>query len=282
MLRIRPATVRWMTTGTPRGLSGVGIVLAAPDGSGRSDDTLDRAAALATAAESAGISSLWVEEAVAAPPAGVPYEAYSLLGALGSRTVRLHLGVAADGTQRRAPSMLAKIVTGVDVVSHGRAALGLDGDTDRPDDADRLAEALEVCRAVLEDDHPRVEGRIYHVEDAVNRPAPVQAGGVPLVVFLSGRGPGRDALGSVCARSADAVVVDDDARGVDDLLTRLDRADGPRLRPGDRPLVLGRVAPGPTAPGAVARIRAAGADGCLVAVPAPWSDEQVGALATAW
>jgi alkanesulfonate monooxygenase SsuD/methylene tetrahydromethanopterin reductase-like flavin-dependent oxidoreductase (luciferase family) len=271
-----------MTTATPRGLTGVGIVLAAPDGERRSDDILVRATALATAAESAGFGSLWVEEGVAAPPAGVPYEAYSLLGALGPRTVRLHLGVAADGTQRRAPSMLAKIVTGVDVVSHGRAALGLDGDTDRPDDADRLAETLEVCRAVLEDDHPRVEGRIYHVEDAVNRPAPVQPGGVPLVVFLSGRGPGRDALGSVCARAADAVVVDDDARGVADLLTRLDRADVPRLRPGGRPLVLGRVAPGPTAPGAVARIRAAGADGCLVAVPAPWSTEPVGALATAW
>ena len=247
----------------------------------RPGDILERAVAVAGAAEAAGIGTLWVEETVAEPPARVSYEAYSLLGALGARTERLHLGVVADGAQRRAPSILAKIVTGVDVVSHGRAVLSLDGDTDRPDDADRLAEALEVCRALLEDEHPRVEGRIYHVEDAVNRPAPAQAGGVPLVVFLAGRGPGRDDLGSVCAARADAVVVEG-SDGVVDVLARLAREAAPRRRAGDRPLVLGRLPSGSAGPDAVGRIRAAGADGCLVGLTAPWTPGEVGALAAAW
>jgi alkanesulfonate monooxygenase SsuD/methylene tetrahydromethanopterin reductase-like flavin-dependent oxidoreductase (luciferase family) len=271
-----------MTSGTPAWPTGVGLVLAAPGPDLRPDDSLDRAAAVAAAAESAGMGSLWVREPETGPRARIPYEAYSLLGALGTRTDRLHLGVAADGAQRRAPSILAKIVTGVDVVSGGRAVLSLDGDTDRADDADRLAEALEVGRAVLEDAHPHVVGRIYHVEDAVNRPAPVQAGGVPLAVFLAGRGAGRAALVSVCARSADVVVVGGGPDDVVDVIGQLDRRAGPRRRSGRRPRVLGRVPAGPARPDAVARIREAGADGCLVEVPAPWSPDEVGALATAW
>lgn len=279
---IGPATVRRMTTRMPGRLTGVGLVLTVPAPGERIGDCLEQAVVVAAAAESAGIDSLWVEEAVAEPPARVPYEAYSLLGALGSRTGHLHLGVAADRAQRRAPSILAKIVTGVDVVSHGRAVLSLDGDTDRPDDADRLAEALEVCRAVLEDEHPHVEGRIYHVEDAVNRPAPVQPDGVPLVVFLAGQGPGRAVLASVCTRSADAVVVGGGPDGVADVLAGLATEAGPRRRAGARPLVLGRVPSGAADPEAVVRIRAAGADGCLVEVPPPWSPVGLGALAAAW
>jgi alkanesulfonate monooxygenase SsuD/methylene tetrahydromethanopterin reductase-like flavin-dependent oxidoreductase (luciferase family) len=271
-----------MTNGWRGRLSGVGLVLGPPAADLSVDDALERAVAVAVAAEAAGIGTLWVEEASADPPARVPYEAYSMLGALGPRTCRLHLGAAADGSLRRPPSMLAKIVTGVDVVSHGRAALGLDGDTDRPGDADRLGEALEVCRAVLEDTHPRVQGRIYHVEDAVNRPSPVQTDGVPLVVFLAGTGPGLGALAAVCARSADAVVVGDGPGGVVDVLTTMARDEVARRRPGARPLVLGRVPEGTGTPDAVARVRSAGADGCLVGVPFPWSVEGIGALAACW
>ena len=172
--------------------------------------------------------------------------------------------------------MLAKIVTGVDVLSGGRAVLGLDGDAHGTGDADRLAEALEVARAVLEDDHPTFDGRIYHVDDAVNRPAPVQVGGVPLVVFVQGAGPGWTGLLEVCGRAADAVVVHGGADGVRDALAVLDEATPARHRDGAA-AVLGRLPAGPEVTVALAAIRSAGADGCLVEVPAPWDVGRVAA-----
>jgi alkanesulfonate monooxygenase SsuD/methylene tetrahydromethanopterin reductase-like flavin-dependent oxidoreductase (luciferase family) len=230
----------------------------------------------------AGCTSVWVGETVAPPPARVAYEAYSLLGALAERTEGLHLGVTADGGQRRTPSILAKIVTTVDVLSRGRAVLSLDGDADRDGDDARLAEALEVARAVLEDEHPTVDGRIYHVVDAVNRPVPVQAGGVPLVVFVHGRGPGRARLLEVCARSADAVVVDGGPDGVRDARAVVAGSGTARRRPGGRPLVVARVDAGPGVAGALTAVRSAGADGCLVELPAPWDAAGLVAGDLAW
>jgi len=260
-----------------QGLWGVGLVLGAPDGAAAPFDVLAAAVRAADVAAAAGCTSLWVAEATAEPPARVPYEAYSLLGALAARSHTVRLGSVADPAQRRAPSMLAKIVTGVDVLSGGRAVLALDGDADRDGDAARLAEALAVARAVLEDDHPTVEGRIYHVDDAVNRPAPVQPGGVPLAVFLRGDGPAVSPLLDVCARAADAVLVSGGPAAVAEAAGRL--ADGvpDRHRRGARPQVLGRLPGRPGVVAALAGIRAQGADGCLVELPAPWDADGLAA-----
>ena len=244
--------------------------------------SLPGALAAVDAGMAAGCSSVWVGEPSADPPDRVAYEAYSLLGALAARTGSIHLGVSADGEQRRVPSMLAKIVTAVDVLSHGRAALSLDGDAARDGDADRLDEALAVARAVLEDDHPTFDGRIYHVDDAVNRPAPVQAGGVPLVVFVQGRGPGLVGLLEVCARAADAVVVHGGPDGVRDALGVLGGAVPARHREGARTRVLARVSAGPGVTGTLAAVRSAGADGCLVEVPAPWDAAGLRSADLAW
>ena len=136
---------------------------------------------------------------------------------------------------------------------------------------------------MLEDEHPTVDGRIYSVADAVNRPAPVQPGGVPLVVFLNGAGPG-DALLDRCARSADVVVVPGGPESVQEAVTFLERWTGPRSRRRDPVAVLGRVTVGgrASAADAVAAVRDAGADGCLVGVPAPWSAGQVEDLRLTW
>jgi alkanesulfonate monooxygenase SsuD/methylene tetrahydromethanopterin reductase-like flavin-dependent oxidoreductase (luciferase family) len=265
-----------------RTLAGVGLLLAAPTDRDPSVDALERALRAVEVGVAAGCSSVWVGETSAEPPDRVAYEAYSLLGALAARTDGIQLGVSADGEQRRAPSMLAKIVTAVDVVSHGRAILSLDGDASRDGDPDRLTEALEVARAVLEDDHPTFDGRIYHVDDAVNRPVPVQAGGVPLVVFVQDRGPGWIGLLEVCAHAADAVVVHGGPDGVRDAREALDRAPPARRRAGVQPLVLGRVAAGPDVAASLAAVRSAGADGCLVEVPAPWDAAGTVSANLAW
>jgi len=269
-----------------RRLAGLGLVLDGPDGprNGRPGrgDSLDRASAAAVAAEQAGFSSVWATETTAEPPDAVPYEAFSLVSALAVRTSRIHLGVVAAAAPRRAPSILAKIVTSVDVISHGRAVLSVDGDRSLPSDADRLDEALAIARAVLEDRHPTVDGRIYSVADAVNRPAPVQVGGIPLIVFLRGEGPDDAAL-EVCARSADAMVVGGGAAGATAVLSFLDDRRGLRDRPGDRVAVLGLVeAVDRSAAADVAGVRDCGADGCLVRVSAPWGVPQIERLGRIW
>ena len=266
-----------------RRLRGLGLCLEHAEPRRRGADVLGRATAVAKAAEQSGFATLWVTETSAEPPERVPYEAFSLLGALAVPTETIHLGAVADGGQRRAPSILAKIVTGIDVISHGRAVLSLDGDRSEPADATRLREALEVARAVLDDEHPTVKGRIYSVTDAVNRPVPVQADGVPLVVFLHGEGRGEAVL-EVCAESADVVVARGGAAAVGDTVSFLEGWTGSRHRPGDRAAVLGWVdAEGDVRPAAtVSAVRDAGADGCLVAMAAPWSDEQVRGLQVDW
>ncbi len=266
-----------------RRLSGLGLCLGPPEPRRPDVDVLGRATAVARAAEQSGFTSLWVTETSAEPPERVPYEAFSLLGALAVPTETVHLGAVADGGQRRAPSILAKIVTGIDVISHGRAVLSLDGDRSDPADAVRLREALEVARAVLDDEHPTVKGRIYSVTDAVNRPVPVQADGVPLVVFLHGSCRGEAVL-EVCAESADAVVAHGGAAAVGDTVSFFEGWTGHRHRPGDRVAVLGWLDADGDVPVAttVSAVRDAGADGCLVATAAPWSDEQVGSLQVSW
>jgi len=265
-----------------RRLAGLGVCLGHLDARQVHDDILERASAAAVAAERAGFTSVWAEETTARPPDAVPYEAFSLIGALAVRTGTVHLGVVAEAGQRRAPSILSKIVTSVDVISHGRAVLSLEGDRSDSADAYRLGESLAIARAMMEDEHPTVDGRTYSVVDAVNRPAPVQAGGIPLVVFLHGTGPGVAAL-EVCARSADAVVVAGRATGVGEVMSFLGDRQGPRDRPGARVAVLGFVqADDPSAAADVAGMRNDGADGCLVEVAAPWSVPQIEGLSSAW
>ena len=263
-------------------LAGLGLCLGHPGARKVHDDILDRASAAAVAAERAGFTSVWATETAVEPPVAVPYEAFSLISALAVRTGTVRLGVVAEADQRRAPSILSKIVTSVDVISHGRAILSLDGDRSVTADAHRLGEALAIARAMMEDEHPTVDGRIYSVAGAVNRPAPVQVGGIPLVVFLHGTGPDVAVL-QVCARSADAVVVAGGAPGVREVVSFLGDPQSPRDRPSDRVAVLGYVeADDQSAAADVAGVRNAGADGCLVGVAAPWSVSQIESLGPTW
>jgi F420-dependent oxidoreductase-like protein len=120
-------------------------------------------------------------------------ECYTLLAALAQRTSNVRLGALATGNTYRNPALLAKSITTLDVVSGGRAQLGIGAGwfelehealgfefgtfTDR---FEKLEEALQIILPMLRDERPTLAGEHYTVKDAVNQPPPV--GRVPVMI----------------------------------------------------------------------------------------------------
>ena len=160
------------------------------------DEVLGRA----SAAEESGYDSVWVmDHFYQLPPMGGPsqpmLDAYTLLGAIAARTSRVKLGALVTGVTYRNPAHLAKIVTTLDVISAGRAILGIgaawydvehDGlGFDFPpagERLDRLEEALQICRAMFASKAPTFDGTYYRTHEAQNIPPPVQARGPQILV----------------------------------------------------------------------------------------------------
>ena len=143
---------------------------------------------MATAAEETGFDSVWVmDHFYQLPPMGGPsqsmLDSYTLLGALAARTSRVRLGTMVTGVTYRNPAHLAKIITTLDVISSGRAILGIGAawydveheglGFDFPparERLDRLEEALQICRAMFTEDAPSFDGRYYRIHEARNVP----------------------------------------------------------------------------------------------------------------
>jgi F420-dependent oxidoreductase-like protein len=163
-----------------------------------------RVVELARAGEDSGFSSLWVMDHFYQLPAlgGADQpmlEAYTLLGALATQTSRVSLGTLVTGVTYRNPALLAKMVTTLDIISGGRAVLGIGAawhdveheglGFDFPpvkERMDRLEEAVQICRAMFTAPSPSFEGRYYRIHDARNLPRPLQERGPRLMVGGSG------------------------------------------------------------------------------------------------
>ena len=177
----------------------------------------DHVAGLAAAADESGFESVWVMDHFwQLPPLGGPdqpiLEAYTLLGGVAARTERVKLGTLVTGVTYRNPALLAKIVTTLDIISGGRAVLGIGAAwyeeehvalgfdfPSIPERMQRLEEAVQICRAMLTEDAPDFSGTYYRIEGAKNLPRPLQAGGPRIMV--GGSGPKRTLR--IVARFAD-------------------------------------------------------------------------------
>jgi F420-dependent oxidoreductase-like protein len=158
--------------------------------------------AQAREAESAGFDSVFVmDHFYQLPMLGSPdqpmLEAYTALGALATATERVQLGTLVTGNTYRNPTLLAKAITTLDVISAGRAILGigtgwfeLEHDelgyefgtfTDR---FNRLDEALEIILPMLKGERPTFSGKWYRAENALANPR--YRDHIPLMIGGSG------------------------------------------------------------------------------------------------
>jgi len=124
-------------------------------------------------------------------------ECYTLLAALARETSRVRLGSLVTGNTYRNPAVLGKIITALDVVSEGRALLGIGAGwyeiehdsfgiefetfTDR---FEKLEEALQVLLPMLDGKRPSFHGEHYRVDEVINEPPPV--GHIPVMIGGSG------------------------------------------------------------------------------------------------
>jgi F420-dependent oxidoreductase-like protein len=171
----------------------------------------------ASAAEAAGFELVTVMDHFyqirgIGPETDPMLEAYTTLSALSQRTSKVQLGALVTGVTYRNPAILAKTVTTLDVLSGGRAILGVGAawnDEEHrgygidfppvPERMDRLDEALTICRAMFTEDRPSFEGRYYRIDRALNVPRPIQPGGPRIVVG----GGGEQRTLKIAAKHAD-------------------------------------------------------------------------------
>ncbi|MCW2691303.1 MAG: putative F420-dependent oxidoreductase, Rv1855c family [Mycobacterium sp.] len=158
--------------------------------------------AQALEAEAAGFDSVFVmDHFYQLPGLGTPdqpmLEAYTTLGALADATERVQLGTLVTGNTYRNPTLLAKEITTLDVISQGRAILGIGAGwfelehqqlgyefgtfTDR---FNRLNEALEIILPMIEGDRPTFSGKYYRTESAMAEPR--YRDHIPLMIGGSG------------------------------------------------------------------------------------------------
>ena len=140
-------------------------------------------------------------------------EAYSTLGHVAALTERMTLGVLVTGVMYRHPGLLAKIVTTLDVLSGGRARMGIGASWYEREQRglgvpvvpvaerfERLEETLQICLQMWSDDDSPFAGRHYQLAETLCVPAPISRPHPPIQV---GGGGERKTL-LLAARYADA------------------------------------------------------------------------------
>src|SRR4051794_10330715 len=164
---------------------------------------LDHLVKMAETAESSGFTSITMMDHLhQIPPVGTQdrymFDGNTVLAALAGRTSQIHLGLLVGGVTYRNPALFAKITTGIDVLSGGRAFLGIGAawfedehkayGYDFPplkERFERLEDALRIARAMFTEERATVEGTHHSVHGAYNNPKPIR-GDIPILIGGSG------------------------------------------------------------------------------------------------
>ena len=154
-------------------------------------------------------------------------EAYTTLGYLAACTSRAALLTVITGTVYREPGILAKIVTTLDVLSKGRAWLGIGAAWNEQESRglgipfppvaerfERLEETLQICLQMWHGDESPYHGKHYQLERPLNSPQSLSRPHPPIMIG----GGGEKKTLRLVARYADACNVfagRDEARKLD-------------------------------------------------------------------
>jgi F420-dependent oxidoreductase-like protein len=157
-------------------------------------------ARVARTAESAGVSRMTVMDHVwqirnVGPAENAMLEAYTTLGFLAAHTERVRLHTLVTGVVYRTPGMLAKIVTTLDVLSGGRAGLGIGAAWNDEESRglglpfppiaerfERLEETLQICLQMWSGDEHPYDGSHYHLERTLNSPPTITKPRPPIMI----------------------------------------------------------------------------------------------------
>jgi F420-dependent oxidoreductase-like protein len=155
---------------------------------------------IATAAEDAGLARVSVMDhvwqiGVVGPPEHEMLEAYTTLGYLAAKTSRVELVSWVTAVVYREPGLLAKMVSTLDVLSSGRAWLGIGAAWNEAESRgiglpfpptaerfERLEEALQICLQMWSDDEGPYEGKHYRLERTLNVPQPLTKPHPPILI----------------------------------------------------------------------------------------------------
>lgn len=260
-------------------------------------------AGVVRAADKAGLDTVWLaDHLIQADPTSTPeaemLEAYTTLGFIAAQTQRVRLGTMVTGVTFRPASMLIKAVTTLDVLSGGRAWLGL-GAGYQEEEAramdlplppmrerfERLEETLRLAVQMWSGDSSPFQGRHLHLERPLNSPPALQR---PHPRILIGGAGERKTLRLV-AEYADACNLFDIPDGGETIKRKLDilarhcdavgrpydeieKTVSTRFNPGESPEEFGERC---------ATLAALGLDHAVVITSGPWTEETVTRLADA-
>ncbi|MFI6064086.1 LLM class F420-dependent oxidoreductase [Micromonospora sp. NPDC051227] len=157
-------------------------------------------------------------------------EAYTTLGYVAAKTQRMTLGVLVTGVMYRYPGLLAKTVTTLDVLSGGRARLGIGASWYEREQLglgvpvvpvaerfERLEETLRICLQMWSADDGPFNGQHYQLAETINSPQPLSRPRPP--IMIGGGGEKKTLL--LVARYADACNLFGRG-GIDDIARKLD------------------------------------------------------------
>jgi F420-dependent oxidoreductase-like protein len=159
---------------------------------------------IAQRAERAGFYSMWVMDHFfqirnVGPAENEMLEGYSALAFAAGRTNRIKLGTMVTGVTYRHPGLLVKTVTTLDVLSHGRAYLGIGAAWNEEEHRglgvpfpsvserfERLEETLQIAHQMWGGDEKPFDGKHYQLARPLNSPRAVQKSHLPILIGGSG------------------------------------------------------------------------------------------------
>ena len=157
-------------------------------------------ARIGQAADAAGFASLWVMDhffqiEMVGKPDEPMLESYSTLSYLAGVTQRVRLGTMVTGVVYRHPGLLVKTVTTLDVLSGGRAYLGIGAAWNEreavglgvpfppvKDRFERLEETLQIVRQMWSGPVAPFQGKHYQLAETLNSPQPISKPHPPVLI----------------------------------------------------------------------------------------------------